>query len=61
MLRVIPRARGRFYNHLVLRDPAEKDDFTSSYRGNAVEDGARAPTVSTGKWLENDAAKFLPS
>jgi len=39
----------------------EKDDFTSSYRGNAVKGGAETSPVSTGKWLENDAAEFLQS
>lgn len=41
------------------RASLEKDDFTSSYRGNAVESGAETSPVSTGKWLGNDAAEFL--
>lgn len=41
--------------------PSKKDDFTSSYRGNAVEGGAETSPVSTGKWLGDDAAEFLQS
>lgn len=41
------------------RASLEKDDFTSSYRGNAVENSTETSPVSTGKWLGNDAAKFL--
>jgi len=40
--------------------PSKKADFTSSYcRGNGIEGGAKTPSFSTGKWLENDGTKFL--
>jgi len=43
------------------RAALEKDDFTTSYRGNTVEGGAETSPVSTGKWFGNDAAEFLQS